>query len=245
MPIVTAAGTTFDVDAVAFDKDGTLIDLDATWGPIATAWIHGVSGGDDLLAASLAHRLGYDRSLGRLVPDSILAAGTLEQIREATVAHLGERLRPRSDGAGLVDAALTAGLAAVAALGPVSPVPLTDLGRLFARFTGAGLRCAVVTSDDRRSVDDLFDVFDLHALVDVVVGGDDTNRPKPAPDPLLLAADRLGVVPSRLLMVGDSTTDQGAARAAGCPFVAVGAEGAAAGDCDAVVAHVGELTVGS
>lgn len=231
MPIVTAAGTAFDVDAVAFDKDGTLIDLDATWGPIATAWIDGVSGGDDRVAASLARRLGYDRSLGRLVPDSILAAGTLEQIREATVTQVGE-------------AALAAGIAAVAALGPVSPVPLADLGLLFARCAGAGLRCAVVTSDDRRSVTDLFDVFDLHGLVAVIVGGDDTDRPKPAPDPLLLAAERLGVVPSRLLMVGDSTTDQGAARAAGCPFVAVGADGRAAADCDAVIAHVGELSVG-
>ena len=29
----------FYVDAVAFDKVGTLIDLDAAWGPAAVAWV--------------------------------------------------------------------------------------------------------------------------------------------------------------------------------------------------------------
>ena len=82
------------------------------------------------------------------------------------------------------------------------------------------------------------------SLVATMVGGDETARPKPFPDPLFLAAERLGTVPSRLLMVGDSATDQGAARAAGCPFVAVGRGTTAAQDCDAVIDHVGQITLG-
>ncbi|MGA1440337.1 MAG: HAD family hydrolase, partial [Ilumatobacteraceae bacterium] len=88
------------------------------------------------------------------------------------------------------------------------------------------------------------DRFRLGPLVATIVGGDDTIRPKPAPDPLLAVAERLGIDVARILMVGDSTTDQGTARAAGCPFVAVGRGTAVAADCDALIDSVGEITVG-
>ena len=42
---------------------------------------------------------------------------------------------------------------------------------------------------------------------------------KPAPDALLLALAQLGVEPGDALMVGDSSGDVGAARAAGMPVV--------------------------
>jgi len=54
-----------------------------------------------------------------------------------------------------------------------------------------------------------------------VVGGDCTPNPKPAPDALLLCAERLGVPMTQCLMVGDSRNDVGAARHAGCPVVCV------------------------
>jgi phosphoglycolate phosphatase len=54
-----------------------------------------------------------------------------------------------------------------------------------------------------------------------VLGGDATARRKPAPDALLLAARSLEVAPARMLMVGDSVNDVGAARNAGCPVVCV------------------------
>ncbi len=54
-----------------------------------------------------------------------------------------------------------------------------------------------------------------------VVGGECIARPKPAPDALLLSAERLGVPIDRGLMVGDSLNDVGAARNAGCPVVCV------------------------
>ena len=54
-----------------------------------------------------------------------------------------------------------------------------------------------------------------------VVGGECIAHPKPAPDALLLCAQRLGVPIDRGLMVGDSLNDVGAARNAGCPVVCV------------------------
>ncbi len=54
-----------------------------------------------------------------------------------------------------------------------------------------------------------------------VVGGECIAHPKPAPDALLLSAERLGISIHRGLMVGDSLNDVGAARNAGCPVVCV------------------------
>jgi phosphoglycolate phosphatase len=240
MTVVHAGGVAFDVDAVAFDKDGTLIDLDATWGPLAAAWVHGVAGGDAVLAASAAHHLGLDLSGPRLVPDSIFAAGTIDQIRTETALLLASHGHVADD----VERAVQLAAESVMALGPVAPVPLADLPTLFGRLTDAGAPCAIVTSDDRASTVHLVSELGISTLVAAIVGGDETPRPKPFPDALELAAERLGVATRRLLMVGDSLTDQGAARSAGCPFVAVGRGTAAAGDCDAVIDHVGQIQLG-
>lgn len=57
--------------------------------------------------------------------------------------------------------------------------------------------------------------------VDLVVGRDPNLRPKPWPDGLLAALERLGADPARATMVGDSSWDQEAASRAGTAFVGV------------------------
>jgi pyrophosphatase PpaX len=54
-----------------------------------------------------------------------------------------------------------------------------------------------------------------------VVGGDETEKHKPDPEPLLLAAERMGVDPATAAYVGDSPFDMRAAKAAGMFAVAV------------------------
>lgn len=52
----------------------------------------------------------------------------------------------------------------------------------------------------------------------VVLGPEDVDRPKPAPDMLVAAAGQLGMACEKILYVGDSRTDIAAARAAGMPI---------------------------
>jgi phosphoglycolate phosphatase len=54
-----------------------------------------------------------------------------------------------------------------------------------------------------------------------IVGARDDLPRKPAPDMLLAALTQLGARPEDALVVGDSRSDVGAARAAGCPVIAV------------------------
>lgn len=54
-----------------------------------------------------------------------------------------------------------------------------------------------------------------------VIGARDDLPRKPAPDMLLAVLAKLGARPAEALVVGDSRSDVGAARAAGCPVIAV------------------------
>ncbi len=84
-----------------------------------------------------------------------------------------------------------------------------------------GLRLAVVTNKRRPMAVQLLHHLNLHPWIDVVVGGDCCASRKPSPEPMLLACQKLNVDPSEVLMVGDSTNDVMAARAAGIPVVCV------------------------
>jgi HAD superfamily hydrolase (TIGR01509 family) len=73
--------------------------------------------------------------------------------------------------------------------------------------------------------------------VDILVGGDEVARPKPAADGLLRTAALLGVSPRECAYIGDAPADMGAARAAGCHSAAAawGHMFDAGQPCDSVV----------
>lgn len=76
----------------------------------------------------------------------------------------------------------------------------------------------------------------------VLVTADDVANGKPAPDPFLLAASRLGVDPTRCLVVEDAPMGLQAARAAGCATLAVTTTtGADALVADAVVGTLADV----
>ncbi len=84
-----------------------------------------------------------------------------------------------------------------------------------------GWRLACVTNKPRAFALALLEAKGLAASFDHVFGGDSFERHKPDPLPLIKTCEALGVAPARTLMVGDSSNDCEAARAAGCPVVLV------------------------
>jgi HAD superfamily hydrolase (TIGR01509 family) len=74
-------------------------------------------------------------------------------------------------------------------------------------------KLAVVTSTGRSEVAPLLESANLTGFLDTVIYGDDVTTPKPAPEPYLLAAQRLHV--TRALVVEDSKAGMESARAAG------------------------------
>ncbi len=113
------------------------------------------------------------------------------------------------------------------------------------RLKEEGRQLGLVSAKRRRTVELAFAQVPLGHLFDVVVGGDETERQKPAPDPLLLALGRLGAGAAEAAYVGDSPYDMESARAGG--LYAVGVTWgriharAALADADVVVESAEEL----
>ncbi len=85
----------------------------------------------------------------------------------------------------------------------------------------AGVPMACLTNKPTAFAVPLLAAKGLDRYFQAVFGGDAFARKKPDPLPLLKACEALGTLPQRTLMVGDSTNDAQAARAAGCPVLLV------------------------
>lgn len=189
------------IEAVLFDLDGTLVDT------------------DDLAVERLAHRLS---PLGRLLPnsDSISVARWLLMQAETP----GNAFLTLLDWVGL-DEPLTRfndrlrswrGLRPPQDFGPIEGVP-GALERLAGHY-----QLGLVTTRSRRHIHAFCERHpEIADHLGVYVGRQDSSRIKPHPEPLHLAARRLGVPAERCLMVGDTPVDIKAARRAGMRGVGV------------------------
>lgn len=239
MPRVRVGRRSFDVEAILFDKDGTLVDLDAYWGPPAGRWIEVASGGDPALAGFLAQELGFDRATGTVLPGRPFAGMTLRELGELTTGLLLSRGIPSSEARARAERAREA---ASAAARRARVVPIGDVAGAFRRLRRAGLALGVATSDDHEAAERALLALGVRDLVALVVGGDDGAPAKPDPGLVEWAAARLGTRSGRLLVVGDTDLDRRmAVRAAG--FVAVVRAGRPAPPTDPVVGSIDELVV--
>lgn len=204
--IITAGNSRFDVDAAVFDKDGTLIDLVASWSPAGRAWIATTSDGDETLAKELGEVIGVHD--GEIVAEGLLAAGTMRQLCDATMSVL------KRGGVADADRRIAAARGSAARITNENLIPIGDVAGSLARMVAGGMRIGVVTSDERASTLDALVRLGISDLVEVMVAGDDGWAPKPSPEPLLCAAATLGVDIGRVLYVGDSNVDRDAASAA-------------------------------
>jgi phosphoglycolate phosphatase len=115
-----------------------------------------------------------------------------------------------------------------------------------ALLKAAGLKLACLTNKPGAFARPLLAAKGLDGYFDHAFGGDAFERKKPDPLPLLKTCEALGSAPSRTLMVGDSSNDAAAARAAGCPVVLVSygynhGEPVASAGADAVIDRIDEL----
>lgn len=82
----------------------------------------------------------------------------------------------------------------------------------------AGIPMAIVTAKVRAEMSYQFDHFGLNHFFEAILCAEDAPRPKPYPDPLLVACQRLSVKPQEAIFVGDSVYDIIGARSAEVPF---------------------------
>jgi len=78
-----------------------------------------------------------------------------------------------------------------------------------------GRKIAVCSNKPGEYTRALLDSLGIAELIDATVCPEDVAKPKPAPDMLLAAVERLGLPPQQCVYVGDMTLDIEAARSAG------------------------------
>ncbi|WP_298957134.1 HAD family hydrolase [uncultured Methylobacterium sp.] len=191
--------------AVLFDKDGTLLDYRRTWEPINREAATLAAGGDPVLARRLLAAGGMDPDSGETAGDSVLAAGSTDEIARAWIAA----------GAAFAPEALTRALDDLFTRRAADAVPAADLDALFGALAGAGLVIGVASSDGEAAVRAMLRRFGLDGVVAFVAGYDSGHGTKPGPGMLLAFARATGLSPSRIAVVGDNLHDIAMARAGG------------------------------
>jgi HAD superfamily hydrolase (TIGR01509 family) len=198
-PAVARSSAEVRCRAVLWDLDGTLIDSSSLW---RAAYRD--------LAAELGGRLpdsAWERMVGLSILDSL--------------AVLHETLPPSVDASDRETLARRLVARAEALVGETGAGVTWRPGarRALDVVRAEGLPTALVTTTWRGLVERLAAAMGLS--FDTTVCGDDVERGKPAPDPYLLAAARLGVDPRDAVAVEDSPTGVAAAEAAGACVLAV------------------------
>lgn len=94
-------------------------------------------------------------------------------------------------------------------------------GQVISALAGLGYRIGIVSTKFRYRIEAMMEDAGLLDFLDVIIGGEDVTRHKPAPDGLIKAAKCLDLGIEDCVYVGDSHVDAGAARSSGMPFVGV------------------------
>lgn len=117
--------------------------------------------------------------------------------------------------------------------------PLPGAREWVERLHGEGWKQAIASSAPRENIDAVLAVLDLGHDFEAIVSGDDVTTGKPDPQVFLLAAERLGVEPSRAIVVEDAEAGVEGARRAGMKSIGVNPKVAL--PADVAVASLDEL----
>ena len=199
-----------DIGLVALDKDGTLIDFDRMWSGVIHSWIQNVVRAARVAPAvriSLERSLGYDSGRRAVVPDSPLAVASLAKLRTIAMTVLYQSGVPWHTAEEIV-AAQTSQVA----ISPADIHPLGNVAEKLRDLHQAGLHLMLITTDNRQTTEMILHHMGIAELFVALVCGDDPIPNKPAPDGILGVARGLGLVPSQVVMVGDTVNDMNCGR---------------------------------
>lgn len=196
------------LDAVIFDKDGTLFDFRLSWGAFTENLLAEVALDADM-ALRLGQVLGYDPATRHFTRTSPVISMTTPEIAAILHPHLS----------GITLAQLNDRMSILSAQAPM--VPAVPLRAVLTDLKTRGLRLGLATNDTEMPARVHLAGAGILDLFDFVVGCDSGFGGKPAPGQLMEFLRRFALPPGRVAMVGDSRHDLDAGRAAGMHALAV------------------------
>lgn len=190
------------IKALLFDKDGTLFDFDATWGRWCKGFISDMSAGDEEKRIQFCNVFDFDFATSRFNPSSIFIAGTTEEILDQLL-----EIRPDLSPQQMLDEVNRT-------VSAMELAEVCDLRGLFALLK-ADYPLGIATNATESSARIQLDRAGILDDFVYVAGCDSGYGSKPDAGMCSAFAVSLNLNPSQVVMIGDSTHDILAGKAAG------------------------------
>src|SRR5947209_9864473 len=200
------------IRAILFDKDGTLVDFQRTWGPATHTVLTQLSNGDCATFDRLCAVSLYDAAERKLLPGSPVVIETTYGYGKLWAEVLGLPLtREFVDRIDQMFYQTTLDHLA----------PIGDVKALLGRLAARGLRLGLMTNDADANTRAQMQRLGLDRLLEFIAAYDSGYGHKPDPDPVLAFAAFANADPAEIAVVGDTEHDLVAARAAGAIAIGV------------------------
>ena len=232
---------------VVFDKDGTLIDFHAVWGPRLVRGATELAVAADLGDSFLAHlyqAAGYDAGNGRTSGQGPLATAPLHQFIVIIASILFQHGIIWDKALELSNEHMGASMTATPTTQEV--IPRGAVAESLARLVEADILAVIATTDNQHATKIMLNALEVEPFFADVRCGDDEGPVKPDVAVLNEIADSLQLEVGELIMVGDTVSDLAMARKAGtalCVGITGGAGSAEelASHADVLINDIGEI----
>ena len=213
--------------AIIFDKDGVLLDLEATWLNSAIAMTHHIAGLTQGTHPPERFQkiIGINEATRKIDADGLFAAGSMALQFAAICNEIPELtqllLHNHDIKSQLKDVFLEARDETLSGIGTV---PNGDVQTPLAALKARGFKMAVLTNDSTHSATNGCRDIGIEGYFETIIGFDSGFGSKPEPDGFLAICERLSVKPGQAIMVGDTYADRHAASRAGAgAFIGISA----------------------
>ena len=202
-----------NIDAVIFDKDGTLEDSSEYWRGVGVerarsidAQIPGV--GEPLLMA-------FGIIDNTIDAAGLMAVGSRWENEVAAAAYIAETGRSWHEARLIAQRAFAEVSESKYLVKNHQTAPLfSDVKQIFSSLAEAGIKIGILSADSTAGVEDFVAKHQLEAYVQLAMGTDHKIA-KPNPQLLIQACQALSVTPESTIVVGDARADIEMAKAAG------------------------------
>ncbi len=191
---------------VLFDKDGTLLDFEASWSGVFRELCLGLSEGNPDAAEAMLIAGGLDPVTRRFRSGATLAAGTTVDIVKVWYPEFSDD----------EERAMVERIDRIFHENGIRcSVPVPGLSSALAELDAAGMAMGVATNDGTAATHAALAAFGIAHFLPHVFGYDSVPRPKPAPDIVHAFSKLIGAPVSEIVVIGDNPHDLEMARSAG------------------------------
>lgn len=209
---------------VIFDKDGTLIDQNAIFGPWIESLISSICTNlDSIIKDKIFKYLGYNQITKQFNSNSVVARGTNTDIINALVNFFEQKeiihnIKKDNNIIGFIKKDWKPPKLEDDN-GKTSIIQCGDINKLFSFLKSQNIKVAICTNDDRMCTEKTIEHLNIKHLIDYLVCGDDPISSKPSPEPIWTICQNLNINVSDTIMVGDTISDVHSGRNAKCGMV--------------------------